>query len=209
MALIDDLEFCHCDLNRNLNELVRAVQGATDVSLLGCGDVRPDRKQEAERYAQALEAWLSQSVSTPDISNHYHTVSSLLGDHSQRKKDLVGHLIRRLRDNGYQFYIPDEEDFETTDSRVQHLEICCFNWEHNLLILLDEIGAAERKYGWHGVGRFCACGDMDPNNNYPRMLKARLASMDAEDQLLLGQLQARLEEAFPGKTANKEVNQHD
>jgi hypothetical protein len=174
MALIDKLEFCHCDLNQNLNALVRAAQGATDVIVLGCGDVRPERKQEAERYAQALEAWLDSSAPAPEVFDHFQTVSALLVDRNGRKAELASHLIKRLRDNGYEFYTAEQEDFETPDSRIQHLEICCFNWEHNLLILLDEIGQEKRTYGWHGVGLFCACGDKDPDNNYPTMLRAKL-----------------------------------
>lgn len=197
MAIVDKLEFCHCDLNENLNALLRAVQGDTDGSVLGCGAVRPERTQEAERYAQALEAWRNASEPAPDLSNHFQTVSSLLGERGGKKVELVGHLVKRLRDNGYEFYTEEDEDFETPDSRIQHLEICCFNWEHNLLILLDEIGQGKRTYGWHGVGLFCTCGDKDPDNNYPKMLKVRLDSIDAKDQMLLGQLQFKLQEAYP------------
>ena len=76
MALIDHLECCHCDLNANLNALVRAAQGETGVAVLGCGDVRPERKQEAERYSRALEAWLSASAAAPEVSDQYQAVSS-------------------------------------------------------------------------------------------------------------------------------------
>ena len=197
MAFIDELEFCHCDLNGNLNALLGAAQGDTDVSVLGCGAVRPERKQEAERYAQAMEAWLNSSPAAPEVADHSWTVSSLLGENTGQKDVLVAHLIKRLRDNGYEFYAAEDEDFETPDSRIQHLEICCFNWEHNLFILLDEIGQGKRTYGWHGVGLFCACGDKDPDNNYPRMLKARLGSIDVQDTTLLRQLKSELEEAYP------------
>lgn len=197
MALIDKLEFCHCDLNRNLNELVRAVQGARDATVLGCGEVRPQKKQEAERYARALEAWLGETSPAPEIADEFQTVSSLLGDHGGRRNELVAHLIQRLRDNGYQFYSAEVEDFETPDSRIQHLEICCFNWEQDLLIVLDEIGRGERNYGWHGVGLFCACGDVDPNNHYPTMIDARLDSVTVRDETLFAQLRARLREASP------------
>ena len=61
MALIDTLEFCHCDLNRNLNELVSAAEGAQNATVLGCGDMLPERRAEAERYARALEVWLGLS----------------------------------------------------------------------------------------------------------------------------------------------------
>ena len=197
VVLIDELEFCHCDLNRNLNELVRAVQSAGDATVLGCGNVRLERRQEADRYARALEAWLGLLSVDPEIANHFQTVSSLLGDHGGRKEELVGHLVKRLRDNGYEFHAAEDEDFETPDSRIQHLEICCFNWEQNLLILLDEIGTGQRAYGWHGVGLFCACGDKDPNNNYPRMLKGMLDSVESKDGGLLAQLRTKLEEAYP------------
>lgn len=196
MALIDDLEFCHCDLNSNLSALVSAAQGATDMTVLGCGEVRAERAEQAERYANALEAWLSGSTPSQDVASEFQTASVLLGDHGGRKDELAGHLVKRLRDNGYEFYAPEDEDFSTPDSRIQHLEICCFNWEHNLLILLDEIGQGKRSYDWHGVGLFCACGDKDPDNNYPEMLRARLDSIQANDQTLLGQLRAKLEEAY-------------
>ena len=38
MVLTDELEFCHCDLNLSLNELVRAVQGARDAAQTAKGD---------------------------------------------------------------------------------------------------------------------------------------------------------------------------
>ena len=197
MALIDELEFCHCDLNQYLNTLVRASKGAENVTVLGCGDVRPERKQKAERYAKALEAWLDSWLAASGIADQLQTVWSLLGDHSGRKEELVCHVIKRLRDNGYEFYAAEDEDFETPDSRIQHLEICSFNWEHNLLILLDEIGTGRRTYGWHGVGLFCACGDKGPQNNYPRMIKAMLSSVEARDESLCSQLAQKLEEAYP------------
>ena len=197
VAPIDKLEFCHCDLNRNLNELVRGVAGAQKVTVLGCSDVSPEHKNEIERYAKALEAWLGSPSTESDISNQLQTVYLLLGEHSRRKKELVGHLIKRLRDNRYEFYAADDEDFETPDSRIQHLEICCFNWEQNLIILLDEIGKRRRTYGWHGIGLFCACGDKDPNNNYPRIIKAMLDSIEVKDEALLTQLRQKLEEAYP------------
>ena len=201
MALIDELEFCHYDLNRNLNQLVRAAEGARNVTVLGCGDVLPRRRGEAECYAKALEAWLGSSSAGSDIENQFQTACSLLGKRGSRKDELAGHLIKRLRDNGYEFYAAEDEDFETPDSRIQHLEICCYNWEQNLLILVDEIGKGQRTHGWYGVGLFCACGDKDPSNNYPKMVKARLGSVTAEDEALLAQLKQKLEEAYPENVA--------
>ncbi len=69
MALIDELEFCHCDLNRNLNELVRAAQGAQDVTVLGCSDmpprtdgrrpsVMPRRRQHVSAHRRSPGKWL-------------------------------------------------------------------------------------------------------------------------------------------------------
>ena len=197
VAPIDKLEFCHCDLNRNLNELVRGIEGAQKVTVLGCSDVSPEHKDKQERYAKALETWIGSSSIESNIANQLQTVYSLLGEHDSRKNELVSHLIRRLRDNRYEFYDAEDEDFETPDSRIQHLEICCFNWEQNLFILLDEIGKGRRTYGWHGIGLFCACGDNDPNNNYPKMVKAMLDSIEAKDGVLLAQLKRKLEEAFP------------
>jgi hypothetical protein len=197
MALIDECEFCHCDLNRNLIELVRATEGAQDVTVLGCGDVLPERKDEAEPYAKALEAWLRPSSDESDIANQFQVVSSLLGERGSREDKLVGHLVKRLRDNGHESCATKDEDSESPDSRIQHPEICCFNWEQNLPILLDEIGKGKWTYGWHGVGLFCACGDKDPNNNYPRMIKSMLGSVEPKDEALLAWLRAKLEEAYP------------
>lgn len=78
MALIDELEFCHCDLNRNLNDLVRAAESAQDVTIFGCGDVLPKRKDDSERYTKALEAWLGSPSAESDIANRFQTVSRLL-----------------------------------------------------------------------------------------------------------------------------------
>ncbi|MCG2658623.1 MAG: hypothetical protein L6437_00045 [Kiritimatiellae bacterium] len=215
MSLIDELEFCHCDLNTNLNELVRAVQGATGVRILGCGEVRPERKEKAVLYAKALEAWLNSEEPPSECANQHQTVTALLHGHDGRKDELVGHLIKRLRDNKYEFYDYANEDFETVDSRIQHLEICCFNWEHNLLILLDEIGKEQRTYGWHGVGLFCACGDKDPDNNYPLMLKGVLDSIEPkQDKELLSQLKHKLgqqENLLPPENTffDSHVRQHE
>ncbi|MBU1692886.1 MAG: hypothetical protein KKC51_02870 [Verrucomicrobia bacterium] len=198
MPLICELEFCHCDLHANLNELVRAVQGAKDVGILGCGEVRPGRKEQAELYARALEAWLDSEDTPAECVHQHQAVTTLLRGHGGRKDELAGHLVKRPRDNEYEFYDYINEDFGTVDSRIQHLEICCFNWEHNLLILLDEIGKEQRTCGWRGVGMFCACGDKAPDNNYPLMLKAVLDSIEPKrDKDLLSQLKHKLEEAYP------------
>lgn len=200
MELITKLEFCHYELNTNLNALLRTSQGETGNTVLGCGEVRPERKQQAERYAQALDVWLNDSPPTLEMTKPVQTISLLLGKKDRKKDELVHHLIHRLRDNDYEFYTQEEEDFETPESRIQHLEICCFNWENNLFILLDEIGNGVRTYGWHGAGLFCTCGDVDLENNYPRMVKARLGTIQAEDKTLLTQLRAKLEEVYPERT---------
>jgi len=197
MVLIDKLEFCHCHLNQNLNELVRAIKGARNITILGCSDVLPEHKEKAERYAKALETWLGLSSGRFDNKDQYQTVCTLLGEQNNRKIELMSHLIKRLRDNRYEFYAAEDEDFETPESRIRHLEICNFNWEQNLLILLDEIGKGQRTYGWHGVGLFCACGDKDPNNNYPKMVKGTLDSIEAADKSLLAELKQKLAEAYP------------
>jgi len=200
MEFFTELEFCHYELNNNLNALLHIIQGETSLTIHGCGEVGHKRKQQAERYAQALEVWLNNSAPNPGMTNEIETVSLLLGKHDRKKDDLVLHLIHRLHDNNYEFYPLEEEDFETTESRIQHLENCCFNWKNNLLILLDEIGNGVRTYGWHGPGLFCSCGDVDIENNYPRMVKARLETIEAEDKTLLTQLRAKLEEVYPERT---------
>lgn len=196
MALIDELEFCHCSLNRNLNEIVRAVEGAGDATVLGCGEVPSGRRTQAQQYAAALEAWADVTPPAADVESEYQTVSTLLGEANRVKLELVRHLVRRLRDNAYVLYPEQDEDFETTESRIQHLEICCFNWEQNLSILMDEIGRGERTIGWHGTGLFCACGDTDASNTYPSMLRTRLDSITSKDDGLLMQLLTKLDEAY-------------
>ena len=127
----------------------------------------------------------------PDVQEEYQATSTLLGQ-LDRNSRLVFHLRERLRNNSYQCYPPDQEDFETTESRIQHLEICNQNWQQNLLILLEEIGSSQRTRGWHGTGLFCSCGDKDLNNTYPDMVRNTLETVDAKDTELLAQLKSTL-----------------
>ena len=196
MSLLDGLEFCHCSLNQNLNELVRAIQGAKDARIYCCGDVPAERKERALFLAEALRCWLSGAEPPPEAAEYLQEAACLLGDHDDRKNELIQHLIKKLEDNSYQFYGADKEDFNTVESRIQHLEICCFNWENNLRILLAEIGSGIRKHPWNCVGGFCACGDQDAYNDYPALLLYQLDKIRPRaDIQLLEALRRKLEEA--------------
>ena len=71
----------------------------------------------------------------------------------------MGHLIGKLKDNGYRVYADEDEDFELIESRIQHLEVCNYNWRENLRIVLREIAAGKRLFDWHVPDGYNACGD--------------------------------------------------
>ena len=197
MSIVDEIEPCHCDLNHNLNEILAAIQGGQAGQTFGCGQADPARLRTATQFRQALQAWQASSGPAVDCANQFAAVCALLGSPDNKKMELVAHLIGKLLNNGYKVYPDDGEDFETVESRIQHLDICNFNWDNNLLILLEEIGTAKRSRGWHGPGLFCAHGDKDPNNSYPTMLKASLDSIqDVKAPDLLEELKSKLNMEF-------------
>lgn len=197
MSLVKEIEPCHCDLNNNLNEFLKAIHGRQPGHVFTCGEASQERTQTAARLAQALRAWQDQVNAPENCESEVETVYALLGERDGRKQELVAHLIGKLVDNRYKVYPDGEEDFETPESRIQHLDICNFNWNNNLLILLEEIGTGRRSREWHGPGLFCAHGDKDPNNSYPSMLKASLDSLqNVKEPALLEELKSKLNKEF-------------
>jgi hypothetical protein len=83
----------------------------------------------------------------------------VLGQRTPPKLALVEHLIGKLGDNDYRVYADEDEDFDKTESRIQHLEICNYNWHENLRIVLREIAAGKRLVGWHVPDGYNAHGD--------------------------------------------------
>lgn len=194
---LDKIEFCHCDLNYNLNQVITVIHGYEPGHVFGCGDVNEERKQLACRFKFALQAWIDDVLHDTAYKHEYESACNLLGEKTDRKCVLVNHLINKLIDNGYELYPAEEEDFGTVESRIQHCEICNFNWDQNILIILDEIGSGSRTIEWHGTGMFCACGDKDPGNTYPFMLKKRLNSVsDIKNSELLDKLCTLLEKVY-------------
>ena len=94
-----------------------------------------------------------------DADEQTREVFELLGERTEEKVRLVEHAIGKLGDNEYRVYADEDEDFELTESRIQHLEICNYNWRGNLRIVLREIAADKRLFEWHVPDGYNAHGD--------------------------------------------------
>ena len=166
---IRDLETCHCLLNRNLCALYEALTSEGDAYVMGCGDVGENRLHRAFLFAWLLECWLDGRDVDEEARPLFTQVATLLREKTPAKAALLGHLVRRLRDNAYKAYPDGVEDFATLESRIQHLEICHVDWESNLMKLLHEIGEGRMLYAWNADGGFFACGHACTADAFPRV----------------------------------------
>lgn len=153
------LEACHEHYVDNVKAILEMIGSMTPRPVLDCGDACDSRKEEAAPYVRALKIWIeadSLPSKADDITHHVH---ELLGERTDEKLRLVGHLVNKLQDNGYKVYADEDEDFKLTESRIQHLEICNYNWKENLHIVLKEIAAGKRLFDWHVPDGYNAHGD--------------------------------------------------
>jgi hypothetical protein len=156
---IAHLEACHEHYTENVEDLLRMIGDMKPGQILDCGRACDAREQEAAAYAQALEAWQGADHPTDEADACQLEVVDLLGQRTEEKARLVDHLIGKLRNDAYRVYAQDEEDFDRVESRIQHLEICNYNWPENLRIVLKEIAAGRRLFEWHIPDGYNAHGD--------------------------------------------------
>jgi len=153
---IAGMEACHTCYLENVGRLLQMIGSMAAAPIFDCGSANDQRKQEARRYRDSLQAWLADQS---DRTEQGRRVAQALGRRDDRKEQLVRHLVRKLGDNTYRAEASENEDFAKAESRITHLEICNHYWEQNLSILLREIGAGQRLADWHKTDGFNACGD--------------------------------------------------
>lgn len=153
------LEACHEHYAENVEAVLAMIGRMQARPVLDCGQACAARRDDANACALALEAWQAGRPLPDDAMGRAGEVFQLLGERTDAKDSLVRHLIAKLRDNAYQVYADEEEDFEQTESRIQHLEICNYNWRENLRIVLREIAAGRRLFAWHVPDGYNAHGD--------------------------------------------------
>jgi len=156
---IDRLEPCHEHYVENVKAILTMIGYVAPGGILSCGQACASRKKQVESYGRALAIWRD-SDALPDYADAPTCeIFELLGDRTDQKSPLVGHVIAKLDDNAYKVYDDEDEDFDTIESRIQHLAVCNYDWRANLRIVLLEIAAGERLFDWHVVGGFNAHGD--------------------------------------------------
>lgn len=155
---IASMEACHEHYLENIEAVVAMIGAMTPAPILDCGEACDARKEEAAAYRRSLETWRASRTAPPDAGEPTREVFDLLGDLTEEKSRLVSHLIGKLGDNEYRVYADEDEDFDRVESRIQHLEICNYDWKQNLRIVLREIGAGKRLFEWRVPGGYHAHG---------------------------------------------------
>ena len=156
---IASLETCHEHYVENVKATLEMIGSMTPAPILDCGEACGARQEEAIAYMQALWTWRDADTLPDNADDHTREVFGLLGKRTGAKLPLVEHLIGKLGDNGYRVYADEDEDFDLTESRIQHLEICNYNWRENLRIVLQEIAAGKRLFDWHVPDGYNTHGD--------------------------------------------------
>ena len=154
---IASLEPCHEHYLANVESIVGMVRAMQPGQVLDCGQACAARHEEAAAYAGALERWRDQEGPADD--EPAAEVFGLLGECTATKGAPVEHLIAKVRDNGYRVYADEDQSLAQIEARIQHLEICNYNWRENLQIVLREIAAGTRLAEWHVPDGYNAHGD--------------------------------------------------
>ena len=154
---ISRMEHCHESFRANAEAVVAMIASLgdhpADARVLDCGEVGAARHVRIEGYLDALRRWRDRVARTGGLDQ---TVEALCGGPDARKLELVGHLIERLKDNGYTY---GDDDWERTEPLINHLEQCSVHWERSLIATLKEIGSGIRTFEFHVDGGWCSCGD--------------------------------------------------
>ena len=154
---ISRMEHCHASFRANAEAVVAMIASlghrSAEPRVLDCGEVDAARKVRVEGYLAALRGWRNRMAAIGPLDR---TVEALCGAPDARKLELIGHLVERLRDNGYEH---GQDDWERTEALINHLEHCSVHWERSLLATLKEIGSGIRTFEFHVDGGWCSCGD--------------------------------------------------
>jgi len=156
---IASMESCHEHYLENVKAVLEMIGTMTPGRILDCGQACKARKKEAAAYADALRTWRTGGALPEGADPATGEAFGLLGQPAPDKLQLVDHLIGKLVDNDYRVYADEDENFDLTESRIQHLDVCNYNWERNLRIVLQEIAAGKRLFDWHVPEGFNAHGD--------------------------------------------------
>jgi hypothetical protein len=178
---IASLESCHESYVGNVRQLLDMVGTMTPSFVLDCGNACGERKQQATARRVALETWQSVSGCPVEADEMTKEVFDILGVPDADKRRLVAHLISKVSDNGYAVYADEDEDFELTESRIQHLDICNYNWLENLRIVIHEIAAGKRLHDWHVPEGYNSCGDLPDRTVELRPLMMAAAAWAEQD----------------------------
>lgn len=157
---IASLESCHEYYVGNIHRILEMIGPMAPSPVLDCGDACEEKRRQAASYAELLQFWLAPSTNAVEQDEADDEVSHILGEPDSEKVRLVKHLISKIRDNGYAVYAPEDEDFDLIESRIQHLDICNYNWLNNLRIVMHEIADDKRSRDWHVPDGFNAHGDL-------------------------------------------------
>lgn len=157
---IGQLEPCHEHYVDNIRDILAMIGRGQPSGLVECGVVCDSRSKLVAAYARALRAYLDNPRPPERCNPLTDQMFHLLGDCSPAKRRLLEQLLAKLLDDSHTLYRARDEDFATIESRIQHLSVCNFNWERNLLILLKEIAAGRRLFDWHATGGFNSHGDV-------------------------------------------------
>ncbi len=164
------LESCHLHYVDNVRQILDMIGTMTPSPIFDCGGACEERQQQTMAYRVALETWQSVPDCPAQADDTAREVFGILGVPDASRRRLVTHLISKVADNGYKVYADEDEDFELTESRIQHLEICNYNWRENLRIVMREIAAGQRLYQWHTADGYNACGDLPDRTSALRPL---------------------------------------
>ena len=173
---IASMEACHEHYVENVEAVLGMIGAIRPGRVLDCGEACDERNAEARAYSRALQMWRDADSLPGNADEHTREVFDLLGERTDEKAALVGHLIRKLKDNKYSVYADEDEDFDLTESRIQHLEICNYNWRENLRIVLREIAAGKRLFEWHTPDGYNAHGDYPDRTPQLRAMMAAVAA---------------------------------
>ena len=156
---IASLERCHEHYVENLKAVVQMIGAMAPTVVLDCGQACRSVRDLASRYFQALQEWATAMLPPADADDVTAGVFGLLGPRGAEKQRWVGLLIAKLRDNTIAVSDGEDEDFTKVESRIQHLDICNYNWRENLRIVLKEIAVGRQLFPWHAPDGFNTHGD--------------------------------------------------
>ncbi len=163
---IANLERSHESYFHNIEQLLDMISTMTPGKIRDCGGASPERRTTANAWADALDAWRGESIDADD--HRVQEAAQRLGKPSEEKLARVQCLTACVR--GQDVTWDDvSNDTNTIECRIKHFEICHCEWDRNLGLLLNEIGAGKQLVPWHTPDGFSTCGGC-PQDRIERIL---------------------------------------